>query len=537
MNAHRDPSDPSEPSLNASGTTNRGPGCPQLEPAPASLRSANPVRWITIFGPGAIIASLTIGTGELIFSSRGGALFGYRVLFLFALILLFKWTLVFSTARHMVLSGVHPLRRWLDLPIGPRGWLPAVLFVFAALCIPIWVSFHASVLGDLIAGLTGTKTWFGGAMIHLWGVAILLIVGSVALAGGYAALEKAQLLVVTIMLLSVGVALILLRPDWLEMLIGTIWPRPLIYPQWLLNDPRPELQTIAARPIWIEASLYVGVIGGAGYDYLAYTSFLRDKRWGLAREDSGDGSRRNLSDQDRPMLKRWIRAPLIDCTISFIVVMLFSAVFVASGHLVLGPRHQIPGDGNFLEHQSQFVTQLHPWLYPLYVAGTLLAMLGTLYGTLEVAPAFLRESFRLLRHSNGSKAQAKRLRSAALFWTGGGALVVLVLSFVIHFSSGQSKPPGLTTLLIPANLFTGVLACGIICVLNPWMDRSLPKPLRPGLFLVAVNLLAGITFLLVGIKGYWDFGGFAALGILAGTIAVGFLIASVLQLAEVTTSQ
>lgn len=40
-----------------------------------------PLDWLKVFGPGAIMASLTIGTGELIFSSRGGALFGYRILF------------------------------------------------------------------------------------------------------------------------------------------------------------------------------------------------------------------------------------------------------------------------------------------------------------------------------------------------------------------------------------------------------------------------------------------------------------------------
>ena len=87
---------------------------------PESLLSPNPARWIAIFGPGAIMASLTIGTGELIFSSRGGAIFGYRILFLFVVISLLKWVLVYSTARHMVLTGVHPFQRWLALP-GPRG--------------------------------------------------------------------------------------------------------------------------------------------------------------------------------------------------------------------------------------------------------------------------------------------------------------------------------------------------------------------------------------------------------------------------------
>ena len=494
----------------------------QVPSAPTALSSPNPVRWLSIFGPGAIIASLTIGTGELIFSSRGGALFGYRVLFLFAIISLLKWILVFSTARHMVLTGVHPLRRWVEIP-GPRGWLPAVMFVFALLCIPIWVCFHASVVGDLIAGMTNTKGLFNGASAHIWGMLILAIVAGVSFQGGYAALEKAQLAVVAIMLAAVGCALFLLKPDWLAMLKGFLLPSMLEYPDWLVASQQSRMREIADRPIWIEASLYVGVIGGSGFDYLAYTSFLRDKRWGLASPDTEEPVVLSDSDQSAE-LRRWIRAPLIDCTISFGIVLLFSAVFVASGWLVLAPQHQIPGDGNFLEHQSQFVTQLHPWLYPLYVAGTLLAMLGTLYGTLEVAPAVIGETARLLRISVGGD-RSRQVRRVTLLWTVSGAFLVLLGSFAYHVSSGEMKPPGLTTMLIPANLFTGVLSCGIICLLNPWIDRNLPNGLRPSYLLMAANITAGTIFILLGLKGYWDFGGISAMTILFGTIAGGFAVA------------
>ena len=55
-------------------------GPPDIAPAPATGSAA---RWLAVFGPGAIIASLTIGTGELVFSSRAGALFGMDVLWLF----------------------------------------------------------------------------------------------------------------------------------------------------------------------------------------------------------------------------------------------------------------------------------------------------------------------------------------------------------------------------------------------------------------------------------------------------------------------
>ena len=90
-----------------------------------AVTSRNPAAWRTIVGPGASIASLTIGSGELIFSSRGGALFGYQLLSLFLLVCVFKWALVFTTARHMILTAAHPLQRSMDLP-GPRGWLPKV---------------------------------------------------------------------------------------------------------------------------------------------------------------------------------------------------------------------------------------------------------------------------------------------------------------------------------------------------------------------------------------------------------------------------
>src|SRR5213595_3115973 len=132
-------------------------------PLPTALQSRNPLAWLAIFGPGAVIASLTIGSGELIFSSRGGALFGYRLLWFFLLVLLLKWALVFVSARHMVLSGAHPFERWMELP-GPRGWFSLVFVLLALVCFPVWVSFHSGTVGTLLSWLAGAeKSVHGGA--------------------------------------------------------------------------------------------------------------------------------------------------------------------------------------------------------------------------------------------------------------------------------------------------------------------------------------------------------------------------------------
>ena len=60
---------------------------------------------------------MTQGRGETLFSSRGGTIFGYRILWVFLAVSFLKWVLAHSGMRHMILSDGHPMYRW-------RGRLP-----------------------------------------------------------------------------------------------------------------------------------------------------------------------------------------------------------------------------------------------------------------------------------------------------------------------------------------------------------------------------------------------------------------------------
>ena len=69
----------------------------------------------------------------------------------------------------------------------------------------------------------------------------------------------------------------------------------------------------------------------------------------------------------------------------------------------------------------------------------------------------------------------------------------------------MKKPRLLLAILTPVNLFTGVLSCGLICLLVIWMDRrELPAALQPPKWQVAMNVLSAAVFLALGLKGYWD---------------------------------
>ncbi|MEO1995106.1 MAG: Nramp family divalent metal transporter [Planctomycetaceae bacterium] len=517
-------------------------------------------QWLCVFGPGAIVASLTIGTGELIFSTRGGALFGYRILFLFVLISVLKWGLVLASSRHMVLTGVHPYERMLQLP-GPRGWMLIVLLLMTIVCMPIWVSFHCGVIGNLTSWVTGTRDLYHGGIDYLWGGLVLVILLAVSASGGYHVLERVQMVIVGTLVVCAGATLLIYRPDWMELLWGGFVPQPLAYPDWLASK-YPE---VARSSVYVETTRYVGVIGGAGFDYLAYTSFLREKRWG--RAGAGPASMEELeriAADPGHEVRKWLKAPLIDSSIGFGLVVAFSAVFVASGAMFLGPNQKIPDEDNLLNLQAQFVTQIHPWLLPLYVSGAMFTMIGTLYGTIEVACSVADEIVRSVA-SPWTNSRSRKLKWSMIAWCALGALGILIWLFfrqAAELTDGprsassqasqsvgiasidepplatddgaptrRQRPRLLLTILTPANLFTGVLACGLICMLNLWMDRKfLPVGLRLPIWLVLLNLLSGLVFLLLGLKGFWDHESrWYAVGSMLSILATGVVLAVILS--------
>jgi len=296
-------------------------------------------------------------------------------------------------------------------------------------------------------------------------------------------------------------------------------PQGLNYPSWIALQPE-----LASRPVWVEIITYVGVLGGSGYDYLAYVSYLRAKHWGRAGQEIADAATlQAVADNPEHAYRRWLRALWLDSVLSFLAVLLFAGVFVACGATILGPQHKVPSGSNLLQLQAEFVTPLYPWLRPIYFVGAFLAIFGTLYGTIEVAPAVLRELAEAFRPGS-AQSQGPRLRFWSVAWAGLGGALILVWSLVNYLGGGAKNQPGLIALLTPANLFTGVLGCGLICALSWWMDRRhLPRALWMRGPLRWLNAIAAVVFLGLGLKAYWDHSGWTAVIMLMGTLAAGWV--------------
>ena len=463
----------------------------QYPPLPESLQRGGALTLLKFFGPGAIIASVTIGSGETVFASRGGAVFGYAMLWCFIGGGLMKFVQVYTAARYITLTGEHPIERWKYLP-GPHGWAVWALSIITILCFPLWLSGLPMMLGGLsvwIAGLEGQPVWGDE---RVWGTAFVAAAISLTMIQSYGSLERMQTVIVGLLLATILLATLVSQPDWLAALYGTVVPSIPQYQPWVVS----KYPLVAARSPWVELGTYLGAIGGGTQDYFGYIGMLREKAWGLlGRRSEGGVAGVALAEDDDNLARgrSWLRAPLMDASASFICIVIFTMAFMVLGAALLHPKQIVPDGMQLLSVQAEFLTQLHPSFLYLYQLGVFVAFFGTIMGAYELYTRTTHECLRpVVRRVREMPLAALRpwvvsycaIGGVAIMWLGGNPVAIVT----------------------PAAIFGGVLTCGLWCLLMVWTDRrGLPQQLRMGRPLLIANLVSGVFLTTWGIRGVHEY--------------------------------
>lgn len=478
---------------------------PEIEPSvsasfpepPPELRPRNPLKLLAFFGPGAIMASVTITSGETLFASRSGAIFQYAMLWCLLGAAVMKCIQVYGGMRFLVLTGYHPMEGWAYLP-GPRAWCPILIGILSLVCFPFWLSGLPKMLGQITNWICGLdKHQDAQTFERLWATFYIAFAVTVTLLQTYGFLEKVQTVILVILLVSIFVAVIVSNPDWLAALVGAVRPSLPHYSDWVVQ----KYPKVAERPPWVEISTYMGALGGGTYDYLGYVGMLREKGWGMIQRVGRLlplGQLRSSLSIDKVEVKKgraWLRAPLIDCSISFGCVLAFSAAFLILGAVILNPTRTVPDGTELFNHQARFLTRIHDSLVYVYQVGVFMAFFGTIIGAYEVYTRTTAECLRgVLRRTQA--VPLRRVRLGVVIYTGA---LGLLLAWTVR------DPVKIVT--IPA-LLGGVFACGLWCFAVLWAERRfLPKAyrMRRGLFaLTVVSGTAMTTFGAVAI--YLHFG-------------------------------
>jgi Mn2+/Fe2+ NRAMP family transporter len=434
-----------------------------------------------VFGPGAVMASVTVGTGETIFSPRLGAMFGYQVLWIIALAVIFKGVLVYTGGRHLVLTGEHPMQAWASLP-GPRAWLPSIIGGVAIVSFPLWVAALTDAVASLCVWVTGwgAQTSWGRPA---WSTAIILTAMTLSVIQTYNVVERVSTAFLSLKVFFIVVAILVIRPDWAAALVGFVLPRVPDYQPWVAQ----QYPDIAIQPTAYHLAVFLGVIGGGVQDYVGYVGLMREKKWGASGTTGPTGPRALPADASSlRRAQRWLRAPLFDVIASFLCVLVMTSCFMILGAAVLHPQMQVPTDADLYSKQSQFLGLVHPSLVVVYKTGIFFAMFGAIYGTFEVFGRTAYEPLRAVWPSRNWDYSSVRLW--VTIYAAAGAILLLWT--------------GLKTVMIVkvTSPVTGVLGCGLWCLCMLWVDRvRMPRAYRMHPALVILTLVTGVTMAAVGI--------------------------------------
>jgi Mn2+/Fe2+ NRAMP family transporter len=478
--------------------TQAGEDLLHLPPAPPGLLSRRPslaTIW-RFFGPGAIIASLTIGSGESILASREGAVFGYAVLWALVAAAVAKAAIVYASNRYMVLTGEHPMSRFARALPGPRGWFAALLTAICFLSFPGWASGVARALGDYLSFL-------GAGAALPWAMALLLLAAGVSWLGGYAMLERAQVTIAAVMVVLVLVAVFVAQPDWLGVFSGLV-PGSLEYEPFVASR-YPEIAEIS---VYVELAVFLGGIGGGMYDYIGYTGMLREKQWGMLghrdidaiseRLATNDGAAEHpiaVTDEDRVQARGWLRAPLIDLSAAFAAVAVIGAAFVINGATILGADQLVPTEDKVLSYQSDFLGVISPVFEYFYVVAIVMVLFGTVYALWETYTWTAYESLSALSDRVRRRGQ-RRMRPVVYGWTAVGALAMLLTG------------ADFVALITPASIVGGIIACGIYGAGLLYVDRiNVPGPYRMSALLRTLVAIGSLFLFVAGSTALLDFFG------------------------------
>ena len=479
-----------------------GPLYPEPPPALAKPRAKHLFAYL---GPGVIIASVTIGSGELVWASRSGAIFGYSMLWCFLYAGVFKTIQVYTAARHITLTGEHPMVGWKRLP-GPPLWFPLLIALPAIAIMPLAFSGIPEMLGAYIHRLTGMETrpnpvgpwehlefW-----INVWTTIVFGGCLALALMSSYATLERVSCVVLGAMVVCVGCAIVVLGPDVTAAIKGMFVPRVPALPDFVLQPP--YAQEFRGRSPWLEVSLFLTAVGGGAYDYIGYIGMLREKKWGLAGRNAA--SREELAaavcdpEHGSETVRRarlWTRAPLFDTTLSFFLVILVTLLFGILGTLVLHSELAVPANNDLLNEQERFLTVLHPELRWLYRTGVFLAFVGTLYGAFEVYRHTLTESAIAVVPSWNTPKRICVLRGVTIAYCTTSGLLMVWLPVQMAGSIVQR--------MTLSSVVSGATACGLWCFAMLWLDHvRLPAPLRMSWPMRILTFVAGAGMTFLGIQ-------------------------------------
>lgn len=461
-------------------------------PAPAPFNWKNALK---IVGPGAIVLSMSIGSGEWLMGPQSVIKYGAPLLWIVTVGIITQTIFNMESIRYTLYSGEPIMVGLTRLWPGPKFWGP-IWFVLSFLSVgPGWVLGSATAVGAMI--LTRIPGKEDKPLVMGVGIALMILVLFILFFGGKieSMLEKVSKALVVLIVASLLVLNIAFAPAslWWEILKG------FFSFGWI-----PQAKSGGVD--WFLLGGLAGFAGAGGILNMATTNWMRDKGFGMGSVvgyiPSAVGAREihvaNVGKVFKPTaenVKRfrdWWKYALTDQLILFTIgcfLGMYLCVTLAIGLIPVGT--QISGWGVAAAQAEGLAKYLGSfgWYWLLFIG------FWVLWGTqLSASDAFVRQMTDLIWINS----------SSARKWSGDDVRKIyygILILFTIWLAYIYSKGMPLFLVAFTANIASVCFVVGGLQLL--FMDKLMPKEIRGGIMskilLVCLVLFYGaFAFIAIG---------------------------------------
>ncbi len=342
---------------------------------------------IAVIGPGLVWCSEMIGSGEVILSTRVGAILGTTVMWAIVIGILLKCWIGIAGARYTVCTGEGMIDMFDRIP-GPRHWVVWVVLVIQLISATVSMGAIASAAGIFLSSLIpAISPNMAGWIISVFA---FLVVWS----GKFKILKVIMSFFVLAMVLGVLYVSIKLFPGFSIFIEGFLFKVPQV-PEWAISK-----AGIDANP-WREILPLMGWAAGGFASQVWYTYWVLGAGYGAAAgrgygKPADTAFLKNLDQNNAQKIKGWCRVVLADASVAMIVTVVLTICFLIAGSVVLGSNELAPqGPDVAITLSKTFSSQWGNFGGFVFLLCGTVALVGTLMGQLAGWPRLFADAFRI----------------------------------------------------------------------------------------------------------------------------------------------
>ena len=374
---------------------------------------------LALVGPSFIWAAEFIGSGEVILSTRVGAILGPTVLWAIVVGVLLKFWIGMAGARYTVCTGEGMIDMISRVP-GPKNWGVWLTLVAQFVAGTISIGSLATAAGIFIHSLIGISPMLSGWIVTIFALAVVW-------SDIFNMLKIIMSLFVLIVVLGVLYVAITVFPSFAAFLRGFTFNVPAV-PEWAL-----AMEGVQVNP-WREILPLLGWAAGGFASQVWYTYWVIGAGYG-ASAGRGYGKPadvnmlKNMSITMAQKIKGWCMVVYTDAGLAMLIGVVTTVGFLIAGAGVLRPNELAPeGSEVATTLATIFSNRWGRFGGLLFMIAGACALVGTQVGQLAGWPRLLADTFRICFPKFESKLEWKwqfRLFLAYFFITN----MVIVYTF------------------------------------------------------------------------------------------------------------